>query len=303
MANRASTTKIGIASGSAVLAIVLAIVLIAVTSGASKQGPRATTAPTAAPAAGATTSTVPGDLAPALAKIAAVPASVLDTVGIGGQPASQYTGVNPVNVIKTPSSAQLAEVDGKPVFLFVGALFCPYCATERWSLLLALDRFGTFSGVVASASDPTDVYPNTQTFSFAGSTYTSPYISFSPVEVETVSRQPLEDPTAEQDTILGAWNPGVSIPFLYIGNRYTGGLPNWDNPQYLAGLTRIQIADDLSNPSSPVAREIDANANYLTAAICAVDGGRPASVCDSPGVVAATAQLKDLPAAAPIPAS
>jgi hypothetical protein len=287
-----SSLRTGVISGVAVLSIALVIVLIAVISGSGRASP-------------AGTSTLPAgsskaDVAAALAKIAAVPASVLDEVGIGGYAASSDTGVNAVNVIKDSHGVQLAEVDGKPVFLYLGALFCPYCATERWSLLLALSRFGHFSGVSGTASDPTDVFPNTQSFSFVGSTYTSKYIVFSPVEVETVDQAPLQSPTAAENSILSAWNPGVDIPFLYLGNKYLGGLPSWENPQYLAGLTRTQIAADLSNPKSPVGQEIDANANYLTAAICSVDGDQPASVCDSPGVQAAMAQLKNLPAAVPI---
>jgi hypothetical protein len=279
-----------------VLAVALVIILVAVTAGSGRAAPTTTT-----PAAGSsTTTTTPPDVAPALAKIASVPAAVLNEVGTGGFAASASTAANAVNVIKDSRGVKVAEVDGKPAFFYVGALFCPYCATERWSLLLALSRFGTFSGVTGAASDPTDVFPNTQTFSFVGSTYTSQYVSFSPVEVEDVDRQPLQSLTATEKEILSAWNPGVDIPFLYIGNKFLGGLPNWVNPENLAGLTRTQIAADLSNPNSPVGREIDANANYLTAAICSVDGDRPASVCQSPGVQAAMAQLKLLPAAQPI---
>src|SRR5438270_1263439 len=31
----------------------------------------------------------------------------------------------------------------KPVFLFVGAQYCPFCAAERWAVVKALSRFGT----------------------------------------------------------------------------------------------------------------------------------------------------------------
>lgn len=29
-------------------------------------------------------------------------------------------------------------------FLYVGGKFCEFCATERWAILNALSRFGTF---------------------------------------------------------------------------------------------------------------------------------------------------------------
>jgi hypothetical protein len=39
------------------------------------------------------------------------------------------------------------------------------------------------------------------------------------------------------------------------------------------------IASALGNTSSPIAQNILGTANYLTAAICAVDGQQPGSVC------------------------
>src|SRR5438876_6623085 len=36
---------------------------------------------------------------------------------------------------------------GKPVVLYVGAQYCPFCAAERWALVLALSRFGHWAGL------------------------------------------------------------------------------------------------------------------------------------------------------------
>ena len=36
---------------------------------------------------------------------------------------------------------------GKPEMLYIGAEYCPYCAAERWAMIVALSRFGTFSGL------------------------------------------------------------------------------------------------------------------------------------------------------------
>ena len=52
-------------------------------------------------------------------------------------------------------------------------------------------------------------------------------------------------------------------------------------------MSWAQIAADMQDPSSPVARDIDGAANTLTAAICTVNGGRPGAVCTSAGVKAA----------------
>jgi hypothetical protein len=39
------------------------------------------------------------------------------------------------------------------------------------------------------------------------------------------------------------------------------------------------IASLLANPSSPVTQSIVGTANYLTAAICQINGNKPANVC------------------------
>jgi hypothetical protein len=274
-----------------VLAIVLTIVLVGVTSGAA---PRLGAT---SPASQGGAATQPADLAGALTKLTTVPASVLNKVGVAGFNASSSQAEDAVNPIESGSAPKLTSPGGKPVVFFLGAEFCPYCATERWSVILALSHFGTFSHLNATASSSTDVYPNTQSFTFAGSRYTSKYIDFAPVEVEDVSHDPLQSPTKAEVNVLAARNPQEVIPFLYIGNRYVGALPVWDTAQNLAGLTRSQIAADVWNPNSKVGREIVANANYLTAAICAADGEQPASVCNLPGVKAAAAELAHMPAA------
>jgi hypothetical protein len=46
---------------------------------------------------------------------------------------------------------------GKPEVLYIGAEYCPYCGTERWSMIVALSRFGTFRGLKEIRSSPTDV--------------------------------------------------------------------------------------------------------------------------------------------------
>ena len=51
-----------------------------------------------------------------------------------------------------------------------------------------------------------------------------------------------------------------------------------------AGALRAQlgqIASDLKNPDSAVAKAIDGTANYITAAICKMTGNQPASACTS----------------------
>jgi len=47
----------------------------------------------------------------------------------------------------------------------------------------------------------------------------------------------------------------------------------------LSGLKWDQIASDLNNPDSPVAKAINGTANHITAAICKMTGNQPASAC------------------------
>ena len=51
--------------------------------------------------------------------------------------------------------------------------------------MVALSRFGTFSGLGLTTSSASDVYPSTPTLTFHGSTYSSDVISFVPVETKT----------------------------------------------------------------------------------------------------------------------
>ena len=66
--------------------------------------------------------------------------------------------------------------------------------------------------------------------------------------------------------------------------------PSYD-PTVLAGLTQAQIADALSNPTSPITQAIVGTANYISAGICSVTSQQPSSVCTMSGVTAASKAL------------
>jgi hypothetical protein len=84
--------------------------------------------------------------------------------------------------------------------------------------------------------------------------------------------------------------PG-GLPFADFGNRVVVSSSSY-NPDVLHGLSREQIATDLTDPTSPVTVDIVATANYLSAAICLIDGDRPGSVCQSSGVRKSTHFVK-----------
>src|SRR5712691_9791473 len=103
-------------------------------------------------------------------QITAIPASVLDKVGDGGfQPQFLLPSGKPPPLVS----------GGLPRVLYVGGLFCPFCATQRWPMIAALSRFGTFKGLrYARSATQGETVQNIHTFTLSGDTYTSSYLSF-----------------------------------------------------------------------------------------------------------------------------
>ncbi len=171
--------------------------------------------------------------------------------------------------------------NGKPEVLFIGGEYCPYCAAERWAMVNAFSRFGTFTGLKTAHSSGSDVYPNTPTFTFVGSKYTSKYITFTPVEeFGAESNITLQTPTAAQQTLATTYDPGGAIPFIDLGNKYAevGNLLPL-SPSMMTGKTWAQVAAAMSNPTSSLGKALVGNANYLTAATCVLTNNLPASAC------------------------
>jgi thiol-disulfide isomerase/thioredoxin len=217
-----------------------------------------------------------------------VPASYLASLQAIAQSSLQSTPTpepSPLTPISGPSLTQ----DGKPVILYIGADFCPFCASLRWPLTLALLRFGTFQGLRYMLSSATDVYANTPTFSYYQARYTSPYLAFQAVETETRKETPLQSPTPVQQQIFTQFNSSGSIPFLYIDGRY---LQIGDNRKgLLTAESWDQVLKTLQDPQSPLYQSVIFRANVYTAAFCLLTGGQPSSVCQAPGVLAASRLL------------
>ena len=244
----------------AVLVIVVAFVVIKAFTGTASAGSNTATA-----SAGVVTD------------LTSVPASTLKTVGKGS--ALSY---NPKPMI--PITGPPLTENGKPEVLYMGAEYCPFCATERWAMAQALSRFGTFSGLKFIHSDPSDVYPSTPTLTFYKSNYTSKYVAFTPVEETTVNKQPLQTPTSAQQALNGKYDvpPNTStagsIPFVDLGNKFMLSGAQYD-PQLLQGKTWAQVAAALKDPSNPIAQGADGAANTFTAAICKLTNNQPATAC------------------------
>jgi len=205
---------------------------------------------------------------------------------ITGLPASEFNAVGQGtanNLIKPVRGTALTGATGKPEVLYIGAEFCPYCAAERWALIVALGRFGTFSGLQTTTSSSSDIYPNTPTFTFRGATYTSDYIDFRAVETSDRNQQPLQTPSASEQQLWSKYNPAGTIPFVDFGNRYTLSNATY-SPDLLGGASWQAIASELQDQNSTQAKAIVGSANLITAAICKTTSDKPASVCSSPAI-------------------
>jgi hypothetical protein len=242
-----------------------------------------------------------------LAQITGVPLSVFNTVGV----TSQVVQVSPPISVKgqPPLTAQTSSGTTVPEVFYMGAEYCPYCAAQRWSTIIALSRFGKWTGLGNMASYAHDTYPNTPTFTFVKSTYTSKYIVFKSVEEYTnylnsagTNYQLLQAPTKAQLALVEKYDtpkyiPGLTksqgnpIPFITLDNKFFVSGASY-SPDALTNLTRANIATGLSDPTSPVTDAIIASANYQTAAICSLTNNQPSNVCTSSGVMAAKSAMK-----------
>ncbi|MBK7272043.1 MAG: DUF929 family protein [Actinomycetales bacterium] len=226
------------------------------------------------------------------AKVTSVPAASLDTVGAGASD-------NPPKTIDAPALTK----DGKPRVLYVGAEYCPYCATERWPLVVALSRFGTWNNLSASFSAPApEVNPNTATVSFHGATYSSQYVSFTGYETSTNKQTngqwgKLDTLEGEDLALFQKFNapPYVqssgAIPWINFGGTSIQAGASY-NSAVILNKTQAEIATALADPTTDIAKGVNGAANVLTAQICKSTNQQPTAVCTAPGVVAAAAKLQ-----------
>jgi hypothetical protein len=231
----------------------------------------------------------PGQLPASVAKqVTSVPAGTLSKVGAGGLPTIASGGLPMKAITDTALTGS-----GKPEMLYIGAEFCPFCAAMRWSMAVALSRFGTFGPFTGIHSSSTDTDPNTATLTFRHQKYTSKYLTFRPVENETVTRTLLQKPTKAEQALwvkYDSTSQGVGYPFIDFGNKVIITGPLYD-PGVLKGLTWSQIASQLKDPNSAVAKNVNGAANYVTAAICKMTNNTPSAVCGAASVKSIEGQL------------
>jgi hypothetical protein len=268
-----------------VVVVVAALVIIKVASGGSNTPPSSRSFQPVNP----TTFT----------QLTTVPASVFNAVGV----TSPVAPVTPPQLVKAQPALMTTNAAGAkvPEVLYMGAEYCPYCAAQRWSTIIALSRFGTWKGLGDTSSSSTDYAPNTPTFTFLKATYTSKYLVFKSVEEFTNQPDsansfyyPLQTPTSQEAALIKKYDEpkyitglttstAGSIPFIDYGNKYFVVGSSY-GPLTLAGSTRGNIAAGLSNATSPITQAIVTSANYQTAVICTITKDQPSNVCTSPAV-------------------
>ena len=85
-----------------------------------------------------------------ITSVSHVPASIASAVGVTSPDAPTTPPTATGNASLWQSSA--AGAGARPVVFFYGAEFAPYAAAERWPVVVALSRFGTFSALGAIRS-------------------------------------------------------------------------------------------------------------------------------------------------------
>jgi hypothetical protein len=275
-ARRAENRRRGFIAGGAVVLVVAIVVAFVVIKSLKS------------PAKAASATTQPASV---VREITSVPAATLTSVGTG----TTYSGA--IQTIK--GNPALLTSNGKPVVVYVGAEYCPYCAAERWALTAALSKFGTFSNLGFIHSSSSDVDPSTPTLTFYKASYTSTYVDFQTTEAQTITHATLQKLTPLDNQVMGKYDvpPYVptaaddgSFPFVDFANKYVIDGASYD-PAVLKGLTWAQVAAALKDPSSPVAKSVDGATNLITAAVCKATGGKPGSVCSSAAVTKASGSI------------
>lgn len=230
-----------------------------------------------------------GAAAAAIAKLPSLPATAFDAAGAP-------TSANSIPQ-RIPEGTALMDGD-KPKIAYVGAEFCPFCATERWSLVAALERFGDFSGLTTTRSAEQD--GNIPTVSFTGSTYTSDYVSLQAVETQDREGKPIAQLPADLQALFDKYNAppytqgAGSIPWMFYGTHQTvgSGVPIEPFTQLGQDSAWTTIVDQMATGQGEYGQPIMANANAITAQICQLTKNEPADVCSSQAVVKTMPLLK-----------
>jgi thiol-disulfide isomerase/thioredoxin len=184
----------------------------------------------------------------------------------------------------------LKRPGGKSLVYFMGAGFCPFCAAERWAIVKALERFGTWDGLVQDKSAGHDEkYLNVPTFNLARAKYESDVVEFIGRETADRNFEPLQELDDKDYEILDMYNPDQMIPFLLIDGQYMQVGAGF-TPELIQNMTHDNVMAELSNVHSVIGKAINGEIDNITALICKATGGK-SSACALDSIKALSAKL------------
>ena len=176
-------------------------------------------------------------------------------------PNNDHTIKNTIGGFLVDINASDSFVNGKVPLLYVGGQFCPFCAMERWALVMALDQFGLFNKPLPSM---TSSEGKIGTYDFIGSSYSSSKVDFRPVEVKDQNNNPLEQMNQQQLNLFDSYNTNGTIPFVCIaGTTFrTHCGPSLDiNKFWGKSFNDIQI--QVTNKSGVLYEQIKIESGYI----------------------------------------
>ncbi len=189
--------------------------------------------------------------------------TILPSTGGGG-------GTKNTNIIsvagnfKQDTLATPFLIGNKVSFIYVGGQYCPYCAMERWAIVMALSNFGNFSNYsfIRSAEG------NIPTYDFVGITYTSNTVEFQGVEAYNNVAPPhsgqLESLTGDAATYYSKYG-GTSIPFICIGGSiFQSGAGNSFDVNSFTGQSQSTIQNQISSKSGTLYDQIHSESQIIT---------------------------------------
>ena len=159
------------AAAGGLAAVVIAAVALASNLGGGKGGPGpapAEGAPYRPPSATGTYQLPAG----AVSLVEGVPVSALIA---NAQAQLGHGQVTPPEQL--PAAAPKLRSGSRPEIMFICAEYWSKCAAERWALVMALSKFGTFTTLKGTTSSTAGTSPKTPTFSFYGAAYSSKYLT------------------------------------------------------------------------------------------------------------------------------
>jgi thiol-disulfide isomerase/thioredoxin len=185
-------------------------------------------------------------------------------------------------------SKEAMRRSGKLFVFFMGAEYCPYCASERWAIVRGLQKFGQWDGLKQTISAARDEpFLNLPTYDFTEATYTSPHIEFVARETKDREFKPLQKLLKTEERMVRKFNSKKEIPFLLLGGRFVQ-VGSGFSPKIFVGHTFRQTETELKKVESEIRKTIDDEANIISALLCVA--GLPPELCKETGLAELVAQ-------------